>query len=236
MLGRVRAFWLGALEHQDVPFERLVEELAPARSLSRHPLFQVMLTMQDNAAPVPDLPGLRASAVPAGEPTAIFDLDIIITEVSGGGRPAGLRGSVIVATDLFDSAIATAIAGRLLRVLDALAIDPGQPVGRIEILAEAERGQILLGGMTPPSQFHAATIPTLFEAQAARTPEAVAVACGNMVISYAELNGRANRLARLLAARGAAPEQVVAVLLRRSPGADRRAAGRPQGWGSLPGP
>ena len=213
LLGRVRAFWLGALEHQDVPFERLVEDLAPDRSLARQPLFQVMLTMQNNAAGAAGLPGVRASAVPAGTATALSDLDITIGEVSGGG----LSGSVTVAADLFDPATAAAIAGRLRRVLGAVAADPGQPVSRVGILAAAERDQILTGWNDTARPVPSVMVPELFAAQAARIPDAVAVACEGSVLSYAELNARANRLARLLAARGAGPEQVVAVVLDRSP-------------------
>ena len=122
ILGRVREFWLGALEHQDVPFERLVEDLAPDRSLARTPLFQVMLMMQNNG-PVSasgGLPGVRASGVGAGTGMARFDLNISLGETRGGqGEPGGLRGSVRAAADLFDEATARAVAARFARVLAA---------------------------------------------------------------------------------------------------------------------
>ena len=103
LLGRVREVWLGALDHQDVPFERLVEVLAPERSLARHPLFQVNLAVQNNAPAVLELPGLQAGAVEAGPGAARFDVEIAVAETRGGrGEPAGLRGAVIVAADLFD--------------------------------------------------------------------------------------------------------------------------------------
>src|SRR5258708_7267886 len=95
VLGRVRQFWLGALEHQDVPFERLVDDLAPDRSLARHPLFQVTLTLQNNATAAGDLPGVRASAVPAGTGAARFDLEVLLREARGAqGQPAELRGQL----------------------------------------------------------------------------------------------------------------------------------------------
>src|SRR4029077_2060355 len=95
---------LSALEHQDVPFERLVEELAPARSLARHPLFQVMLTVQNNDPAAVDLPGVSAEGITPGSQTARFDLDVNVWEALGAdGLPAGIRGAVTGAADLFDA-------------------------------------------------------------------------------------------------------------------------------------
>ena len=125
LLGRVRDGVLGALDHQDVPFERLVEVLAPERSLARHPLFQVMVTVANNAPAVLDLPGLRASALPAGQPAAKFDLEVDIAEVPGPDGAGGLRGGITVAADLFDAATAGQFAARLGRVLAAVADCPG---------------------------------------------------------------------------------------------------------------
>ena len=117
---------LAAFEHQDIPFERLVEVLAPARSLARHPLFQVMLTLQNNTTAALDLPGLRAQGVSPGAPMARFDLDVSVTEMSGaGGIPAGIRGRVTGAADLFDASTVDAIAGWLVRLLEAVTAEPG---------------------------------------------------------------------------------------------------------------
>src|SRR5207247_439948 len=113
ILGRVRAFWLGALDHQDVPFERLVEDLAPDRSLARNPLYQVTLTLHDHAPGSLGLPGMRASAVRAETAAARFDLSVFLGETRDGqGQPGGLRGSVLAAVDLFDEGTARVIAGR----------------------------------------------------------------------------------------------------------------------------
>ncbi len=217
LLGRVREVGLGALDHRDVPFERLVEILAPERSLARHPLFQIMLVVENDARPAPDLPGLRDTAVPVGTGASRFDLEFILSEMFGEeNRRAGLRGTVIAAADLFDAALAPAIAERFVRVLSMVAADPEADLHRMELLAEAERRQIVNGWNDTARDVPAATLPGLFEVQAARVPDAVAVACGGCWLSYAELNTRASRLARLLAGQGAGPESVVAVVLERS--------------------
>ena len=217
LLGRVREYWLGALDHQDVPFERLVEVLSPERSLARHPLFQVMLTMQNNAPALLQLGGLEAAGLSAGPGAARFDLDISMAEVfDEQGRPAGLPGSVTVTADLFDASAAAQIAQRFVRVLTALADRPQDSLRAVEILDEAERHQILAGWNETAREVPEATLPGLFEIQAARSPDAIAVVCGDSRLSYAELNGRANRLAGVLAMRGAGPESVVAVVLERS--------------------
>ncbi len=224
LLRRVREFWLGALEHQEVPFERLVEDLAPERLLGRHPLFQVAVTVQNNALVSAGLAGVRASAVPAGTGMARSDLDVFLGEARDGQRQSGpgrsgalgLRGRLTAAADLFDAGTVRAIAGRFARVLAVVAADPGVRLGQVGVLEAAERAQVTRDWNDTAAEVAAATLPELFEAQAARTPDAVAVACGDASLSYRELNGRANRLARELAAGGAGPEQVVAVMIDRS--------------------
>ena len=152
LLGRVREAGLGALDHQDVPFERLVEVLAPARSLARHPLFQVMLAVQNNAPAALDLPGPAGRAgLPAGRrrrPGSTWRSSWPRPSRPG-GVPAGLRGSVIVAADLFDPATAAAIAGRLVRVLAAVAADPGCGCTRCRCWMRPSGGRWWRGGMTP---------------------------------------------------------------------------------------
>ncbi len=217
LLGRVRERWLGALDHQDVPFERLVELLAPQRSVARHPLFQVMLTVQNNAPPVLELPGLLASVLPDGASAAKFDLEIAVTEaLDAHRRPAGITGSVIVAADLFGPAAAGMFAARLVRVLTAVAADPAAPLHTVQVLDTAERRQILVGWNAAEAPAVAQTLPELFQAQAARSPDAVAVVSGGTSWSYRGLNEDANQLARLLVRRGVGPESLVAVLLERS--------------------
>ena len=151
LLGRVREAALGALDHQDVPFERLVEVLAPARSLARHPLFQVGLTVNNVPATL-DLPGLQASGppgpqasgVPGGAAAARFDLDVSVAEAfDEQGGLGGLRGSVFVAADLFDPVSAGLFARRLVGVRAAVAADPVVRVGRVQVLDAAERRQVV---------------------------------------------------------------------------------------------
>ena len=217
LLGRVREAGLGALDHQDVPFERLVEVLAPARSLARHPLFQVMLAVQNNAPASLDLAGLRAGGLPAGPSSANLDLEFTVAETfDQDGAPAGLRGSVVVATDLFDPGTAGSIAQRLVRVLAAVAADPMVRVHAVEVLDAAERRQILTGWNDAGAAVPAVSLAGLFGAQVARVPDAVAVADGDRVVSYGELDAAAGRLAGYLAGLGAGPETVVAVVLDRS--------------------
>ncbi|MFF4221223.1 condensation domain-containing protein, partial [Streptomyces nondiastaticus] len=144
LLARVREAGLGALAHQDVPFERLVEDLAPTRSMSRHPLFQIMLGLDNHADAVLDLPGLAAQVVTGGQALAKFDLDVNLRERFGpANEPAGLNGTVVYAEDLFDRATAEAMSERFVRVLAAVTADPEQRVSDVQILGEAERERVL---------------------------------------------------------------------------------------------
>ncbi|MEW9556549.1 condensation domain-containing protein, partial [Nonomuraea sp. NPDC050783] len=217
LLARVRASTLDALAHQDVPFERLVEELAPARSLARHPLFQVMLAVQNNADPVLDLPGLAARVLPDGDPPARFDLAFDLSErFDEHGRPAGMTGDLTYAVDLFDRGSVERIAERFVRVLDSVSADADRRVDRVPVLSEAEREQVLRTWNEPVRPARAGTLPALFETQAARLPEATAVASDDGTLTYRELNVRANRLAHHLIEHGVGPESVVALALPRS--------------------
>ncbi|MFG2914397.1 non-ribosomal peptide synthase/polyketide synthase [Kitasatospora sp. NPDC048298] len=229
LLGRVRESDLAAFAHQDVPFEQLVDALNPTRSLARHPLFQVMLALRNNAEAELALPGLTATTLAPQGGSAKFDLSLFLTEEftdefteefterPGEGRtPAGLRGELEYATDLFDHASAELLAERLVRVLAAVAADPAQRIGAVEVLAEEERERILTGWNDTAGELPDTTLPALFEAQAARTPEATALVVEGVELSYAELNARANRLAHLLVEQGAGPERTVALVLERS--------------------
>ena len=217
VLARVREAALGAYAHQDVPFERLVEALNPARSQSHHPLFQVMLALQDDDIAALELEGTRGTAVAVGLNVAKFDLTIFLGEPPGeDARPGGLIGGIEYATDLFDASSAEQLGVRLLRVLAAIVADPSLPVGRIDILGTAERQRILVDWNGTAHAVQVATLPSLFEAQVARTPDASALLFEEQSLSYGELNAQANRIAHALIARGVGPEDVVALALPRS--------------------
>ena len=180
LIARVRTTNLAAYSHQDLPFERLVEVLNPARSLSRHPLFQVMLAFQNNA-PVSfeGLPGLTASFEPVATTSAKFDLSLALGEQrASDGTPAGLDGVIEYATDLFDRSTVETMAARLVRLLagGGGGSRPGvSAASTFSVPTSATRS--CTAGTTPRVAIPSATLPELFAAQVARTPDAVAVVC-----------------------------------------------------------
>jgi glyine---[glycyl-carrier protein] ligase len=217
LLGRVRETVLAVLENQDVPFERVVEHLNPERSPSRNPLFQVMLTLQNMPRDADLLPGLSAEMEAVRTSTAKVDLSFTLSEnFRPDGLPAGLNGDVEYALDLFDRGSAEALAGGLARVLEAVVAAPDVPVSQVEVLAAGERRALLERGEGSPAVAGPGVVPELFAERAAAAPELTALVCGGVVMSFGELSGRVNRLARWLIAAGAGPEDPVAVLLPRS--------------------
>ncbi|WP_371669343.1 amino acid adenylation domain-containing protein [Streptomyces sp. NBC_00289] len=218
LLARVNASNLAAYDHQDLPFEYLVEALNPARTTSHHPLFQVMLVLQNNVAPDWRLPGLTAEHETVPTHTAKFDLTFELTErFDEAGRPDGLRGEVEYAVDLFDRSTAAAFAERLLRVLEAVADDPGRSLESVDVLGEQERERILRGWNDTALDLPDAAYPDLLAAQVARTPDAVALVHEDTELSFAELDRRSSRIAHWLIARGVGRDDVVGLSLRRSP-------------------
>ncbi|MFF4218479.1 amino acid adenylation domain-containing protein [Streptomyces nondiastaticus] len=217
LLGRVREAGLGAYAHQDVPFDRLVEDIAPTRSMARQPLFQILLALQNNADASLDFAGLEAEALSSGHVSAKFDLEIGLSERFGAhAEPAGLHGGIIYATDLFDRATVEEFAQRLLRVLDVVSADPRQHLSQVRILGGTEREQLLHGWNDTGHKVPTATLADLLRARAEQCPDATAVAFEDTALTYAELESRANRLARLLLSHGAGPETLVAVCMERS--------------------
>ncbi|MFC9892534.1 amino acid adenylation domain-containing protein [Nocardia sp. NPDC127579] len=209
LLTRQRERDLAAFAHADIPFERLVDVLAPERSTARTPLFQVMLAFRNLPGDTFDLPGLTVGAVDFDPEVEKFDLSVTVRE-----RPEGLRCRLSYATDLYDAATATVIAERWQRVLTGIAADPAIPVGAIEVLAATERADLV--SRTGPPAVPARTLSELLAEAAAINPFAPAVVAAGGALAYGELDERSNRLARLLIGSGLGPEDLVAVAIPRS--------------------
>src|SRR5579864_2335754 len=216
LLARVRETDLCAYSHQDVPFERLVEVLNPARSLNRHPLFQVMLVLQNNARGSLELPGVKVVPLAAGSPSAKFDLTFTLSENRSGGRAEGIEGQLNYAVDLFEGATVERMGARLVRLLEAVAGDPSERIGSIDILGGAEREEILREWNDTGRAVPESTLPELFEGQVEKSGEATAVVFEETRLTYAELNRRANQVAHLLIEQGVGPESIVALAVPRS--------------------
>ncbi|HSK74824.1 MAG TPA: amino acid adenylation domain-containing protein, partial [Thermoanaerobaculia bacterium] len=213
LLARVREVALGSYAHQEVPFEKLVEELQPARSLARSPLFQVMFALQNQSVELLEIPGLTLEPLPVSGSVAKFDLSLSLADAGG-----GLHGELEHNRDLFESATIERMAGHWLRLLEGIAADPDRRVAELPLLSPAERERVLAAGRAPQEEpAEPRTLHGLFEDQAARSPEAVAVVLDGFGLTYAELNAWANRLARRLRRLGVGPEVPVALCAEGSP-------------------
>ncbi|MEV0370843.1 amino acid adenylation domain-containing protein [Streptomyces sp. NPDC050636] len=214
LLARVRETDLAAYTHQDLPFERLVEELNPTRSLARHPLFQIMLILHNMGRPEAALEGLEVRVEGAEAPVAKFDLSVSLWEqYADDGGAEGILGQIEYATDLFDRSTAEAVADRLQRLLTAAVAAPEQSIGTLGILTGEERHTLLVERNDTAHELPEASLPELFAAQAARTPQATALVSGTLRLTYAELDARAEQLGAALLDRGVRPEDRVALLL-----------------------
>jgi amino acid adenylation domain-containing protein len=211
-LRRVRDLTLGAYEHQEVPFEKLVAELQPERSMSHSPLFQVMFTLQNAGGGGGAFAGIEVSGAGTAMEIARFDLSLELT-----ATPQGLRGALNYSTDLFERGTIDRMLGHLERVLEQVAADADVRLSRLELLSTEERGLVVDAWNRTEAEYPAdRCIHELFAMQAARTPDAVAVVFEDRSLTYAELNARANRLAHHLAGLGAGPEARVGICVHRS--------------------
>ena len=224
LLAQVRRRSLAAYEHQDVPFEMLVERLNPTRSLTHHPVVQVLLGWQNFSWQAGDSAGLtlgdlQVTPLPADTQTARMDLAFSLGERwDDDGEPAGLDVTVEYRTDVFDTRTVESMVGRLHRMLSALTDDPMRPLSAVSILDDAEAVRLEHWGnqavLSRPCA--EATVPELFGTQVNRTPDAAALVCGEQSWTYRELDRAANRLAHTLIDHGAGPGRVVALLFTRS--------------------
>ncbi|HVF49520.1 MAG TPA: amino acid adenylation domain-containing protein [Pyrinomonadaceae bacterium] len=212
LLRRVRENALGAYAHQDIPFEKLVEELQPERDLSYTPLFQVMFALQNAVDGELELKGLHVTDADSPDTSAKFDLTLMMQEASD-----ELHAKLTYDTDLFDTATIERLAHHFKQLLQGIISRPDERISRLPLLDEEERRRLLFEWNNTKSareQTHA--IHQLFEQQVERTPDAVAVVFDGQRLTYAELNRRANQLAHRLGAHGVGPEMRVGILVERS--------------------
>ena len=221
LLERVRRRFLAALDHQDMPFERLVEDLAVERQPSRSPLFQVMLVLQNTPVAEPELEGMRLRAWPRDTATAKFDLTLSVAEAeapSATGGAAALAATFEYAAALFDRTTLRRWSAHYRRLLESVVAHPEAALTELRLSSRREEHQLALEwsadrarAVAPGNCLH-----ELFAAPTRRLPEAIAVVCENHALSYAELDGRANQLAHHLRQLGVAPEVRVGLLVERS--------------------
>ncbi|WP_447007588.1 amino acid adenylation domain-containing protein [Saccharothrix isguenensis] len=212
LVARVKETSLAAFSHQDVPFEAVVDRLNPTRSAARNPLFQVMVGYHSRGRDAGEFDGLPVTWVGHETTTAKFDLVFSFTDVVDG--PVVCR--VEYATDLFDRVTAERLGVRLTTLLDAVLATPSAPVSAVDLLAPDERRRVVGEFNRTARVVPEETFPTMFARCVAATPDAVAVVDRNRSVSYAWLDARSNRIARLLAARGVGRESVVGIAVPKS--------------------
>ncbi|MDY7229482.1 non-ribosomal peptide synthetase [Hyalangium rubrum] len=213
LLRRVVDVTLGAYAHQDVPFEKLLEELAPTRDTSFSPFFQVMLVLQNTPAASADLGKLRLEPFSTGgEPFAQFDLTLWLVE-----EAEGLEGVWEYNRDLFDASTIERMVAHFQTLLAGIATQPDRRLSELPLLPDTERHRLLREWNQTEQSFSPGTcLHHLVEAHAARTPDTIAVADPDRRLTYAELNRKANQLAHHLRSLGTGPEQIIGIFLERS--------------------
>ncbi|MEV0961457.1 amino acid adenylation domain-containing protein [Streptomyces sp. NPDC049910] len=209
LLARTRATVLDAYDHQELPFARVVEAIGPERDLSRTPLFQVAFTLHGDRDAAFVLPGIEASPFEGSGQVAKFDLDLQLRE----GGDGSLGGHLEYATALFDRTTVERFRSHLLRLLTDVAAAPIAQLSALEIIGDEERAVLIRPAEQPGPVTR--RVHELFEEQATRTPDHVAVSFAGTTLTYAELNARANRIAHALIAKGAGPETLVGLSLER---------------------
>jgi len=213
LIRRVKEVALGAYAHQDLPFEMLVKEVQPGRSLAHNPLFQVMFVLQSDPTTVRPVGDLQMSHVQVENIAANFDLTLDVVE-----RDGQLECMFECNADLFDEDRITRLLGHFNNLLEGIAADPQQRLSQLPLLSESERRQLLQEWTDTARPYPANnSVQELFEEQVALAPDAVALNFGEERLSYRELNDRANQLAHYLISQNLRPESRIGVCLERSP-------------------
>ena len=209
---RVREVCTGAYSHQDLPFEKLVEELQPQRDLARSPLFQTMFAFQNTEIPSLSLPNLKSESIEVDGGIAKFDLTFSLVE-----RDQGFAGYVEYGTDLFDHSTIERMVGHYQTLLEGIVADPDRRISELPILTEAERHQLLIEWNNTEAEYPKdKCIHELFEEQVEKNPHAIAATFEGQELTYRELNTRANQLAHYLRGSGVGPEKLVGICVERS--------------------
>ncbi|MGY3450250.1 amino acid adenylation domain-containing protein [Bradyrhizobium sp. USDA 4353] len=212
LVQRVKSSALGAYQHQDLPFEKLVDALQPTRDLSRQPIFQTVFVLQDVSVEQMTLPGLEVERFDEGAVSVRFDIEMSMTEVDG-----RLTGCLLYATDLFEAATAERLVSHFVELLRGVIADPDARLSRLQLLSNDERERVVRqwsAGPALPVSYR--TLHELFAAQAARTPDAPALVKGSDHLTYAELDRRANQLAHHLTTLGVGRDAIVGICVERS--------------------
>ncbi|HET6976572.1 MAG TPA: amino acid adenylation domain-containing protein [Pyrinomonadaceae bacterium] len=212
VLSRVREVVLEAQGHQELPFERLVQELAPDRSLSHAPLFQVTMVLNNPSAQKLELPELELQAVGGDSATAKFDMTLALAS-----NESGIVGRIVYNRDLFGSARMAQFAGHFTRVVESVCREPGQKLWQVEMLSEAELYQIMVTwNDTHVDNTYPQVLPELLNSQAVQFADAVALSFKDEQVSYEELQRRSNQVARWLQQLGVGPETLIGLFTERS--------------------
>ncbi|MCF3582473.1 non-ribosomal peptide synthase/polyketide synthase [Planktothrix agardhii 1811] len=212
LLTRVREVTMDAYAHQDLPFEMLVEALQPERDLSHTPLFQVAFVLQNTPKSEIAMTGLTVTDLPPENTTAKFDLTLAMVNTDD-----GLKGVWEYNTDLFESSTIERLSGHFLNLLGGIVANPQARISQLPLLTESETNQLLIEWNNTQVDYpQIKCIHQLFEEQAERTPDAIAVVFENQQLTYAELNDRANQLAHYLRKLGVKPDELVGICLERS--------------------
>ena len=212
LLQQVREMSLGAYAHQEMPFEKLVEEMGVERELSRSPLFQVLFVLQNAPMPPLSLSGLTLTIVEVESSTSKFDLLLAMTETT-----EGLAGTIEYNTNLFDASTITRMLGHFENLLEAIVADPSQRISNLPLLTNREREQLLIEWNDTYVDYQTSDhIHQLFEKQVESVPQNVALVFEGVSLTYGELNRRANQLANHLRALGIGPDVLVGICVNRS--------------------